>query len=264
VGHAGTLDPQAGGVLLICLGQATRVSEYLMGSPKLYRARVLLGRVTETCDIEGAVLEERLVEVDRAAVEAALARFRGPILQTPPMYSAVHHEGERLYRLARRGVTVERTPRPVEIYHLELVAWQPPEIELDVTCSPGTYIRSLAHDLGLALGCGACLAGLTRLASGDFRLEEAVPLDELTAERLPSLLYPLDAALRRFPVIRLAEAAARAVCAGQPVTALSPEGEAMLARAYSPAGELLAVVEYRAGAWWPHKVFGGRGDAVTG
>jgi len=256
VGHAGTLDPMATGVLLVCLGRATRVAEYLMASPKVYRARVRLGVVTDTYDAEGKVVEEHPVEVDQVAVEEALARFRGRILQVPPMYSAIKRGGQPLYRLARRGVTVEREPRPVEVYRLRLTAWEPPELTLEVTCSPGTYVRSLAHDLGQALGCGAYLAGLVRLASGDFRLEEAVPLDELTEERLPSLLMPLDVALRRYPALYLDERAALAVRSGRTVDGPPPEGEP-LARAYGPDGTFLALLEYRPDReiWHPRKVF---------
>ncbi|HHS97925.1 MAG TPA: tRNA pseudouridine(55) synthase TruB [Chloroflexi bacterium] len=256
VGHAGTLDPMATGVLLVCLGRATRLAEYLMASPKIYRARIRLGTATDTYDAEGRVVEERPVRVDRQEVEAALERFRGRILQVPPMYSAIKHKGQPLYRLARQGITVEREPRPVEIYDLRLIRWEPPDLTVEVTCSPGTYIRSLAHDLGQALGCGAHLAGLVRLASGDFRLEDAIPLDELTPERLPEVLLPPDAALRRFPAFHLDEGAARAVRSGRAIAGPPPDGEP-LARAYGPDGSFLAVLEYRPDrrVWHPRKVF---------
>ena len=257
VGHAGTLDPMATGVLLVCVGRATRVAEYLMASPKTYRARVRLGVTTDTCDAEGEIVEERPVAVDRGAVERALDRFRGPILQVPPMYSALKRGGRRLYELAREGVTVEREPRPVEIYRLELVEWESPELVLETTCSPGTYVRSLAHDLGRELGCGAHLIGLVRLASGDFRLEDAVGMDVLTPERLPSLLLPLDAALGRYPALHLDEQAAQAVRSGRAVEGPSLGGETDLARAYAPDGTFLAVMVYRPGQriWHPRKVF---------
>lgn len=263
VGHAGTLDPMATGVLLLCLGRATRLAEYLMDSPKLYRARVRLGITTDTDDAEGMVVAERPVEVDRTAVEAALERFRGSILQVPPMYSALKREGRPLYRLARQGQTVEREPRPVEIYRLDLTAWEPPELTLEVLCSPGTYIRALARDLGEALGCGAHLTGLIRLASGDFRLEDAAELDALTPERLPELLLPPDTALRRYPALHLNETQARAVRYGRdiPASSLAVSHEAQrsgirLARAYGPDGRLLAVLEYHPdrGVWHPRKV----------
>ncbi|MGB9776288.1 MAG: tRNA pseudouridine(55) synthase TruB [Anaerolineae bacterium] len=257
VGHAGTLDPMATGVLLLCLGRATRLAEYLMDSPKLYRARVRLGVITDTDDAEGIVIAERPVEVDRMAVETALERFRGPILQIPPMYSALKRDGQPLYRLARRGQTVEREPRPVEIYRLDLTDWEPPELTLEVLCSPGTYIRALARDLGEALGCGAHLTGLIRLASGDFRLEDAAELDALTPERLPDLLLPPDAALQQYPALYMSDAEARAVRHGRDIPA-SPQDSAtaMLARAYGPDGRLLAVLEYHPDrdVWHPRKV----------
>ena len=256
VGHAGTLDPMATGVLLVCLGRATRLAEYLMASPKTYRARIRLGVTTDTYDAEGRIVEERPVQVTRPEVEAALERFRGRTLQVPPMYSAIKRKGQPLYRLARQGITVEREPRPVEIYDLRMTDWEPPELALEVTCSPGTYIRSLAHDLGQALGCGAHLTGLVRLASGDFRLEEAVPLDELTPERLPEVLLPPDAALRRYPAFHLDEQAARAVRSGRAIAGPAPADEP-LARAYGPDGSFLAVLEYRPDrqVWHPRKVF---------
>jgi len=256
VGHAGTLDPMATGVLLVCLGRATRLAEYLMASPKTYRARIRLGITTDTYDAEGQVTEERPVEATRSDVEAALGRFRGRILQVPPMFSAIKRKGQPLYRLARQGITVEREPRPVEIYELRLTAWEPPDLTLEVTCSPGTYIRSLAHDLGQALGCGAHLAGLVRLASGDFRLEDAVPLEELTPERLPEVMLPPDAALRRYPAFHLDQEAARAVRSGRAIAGPPPKGEP-LARAYGPDGSFLAVLEYRPDrlVWHPRKVF---------
>jgi tRNA pseudouridine55 synthase len=288
VGHAGTLDPLATGVLLVCIGQATRVSEYLMAGQKVYRARVRLGISTDTYDAEGRVVASvDPVEVDRAQVEAALARFRGVIEQVPPMYSALKREGEPLHALARRGVEVEREPRRVEISRLALTAWEPPECTLEVTCSPGTYVRALAHDLGQALGCGAHLAGLTRLASGEFRLEDAVTLDafaQAAAEgRWPDLLHPLDAALTGFPALHLDADAARRLCAGQAIAAPpAPPGppprnpstppldslggrlragaggiEGGMARAYGPDGSLLALAAYdpATATWRPHKVF---------
>ncbi len=256
VGHAGTLDPMATGVLLLCLGRATRLAEYLMDSPKLYRARVRLGITTDTDDAEGNVIAERPVAADWAAVEAALERFRGPILQVPPMYSALKRDGQPLYRLARRGQTVEREPRQVEIYRLELAVWEPPELTLEVLCSPGTYIRALARDLGEVLGCGAHLTGLVRLASGDFRLEDAAELEEVTPERLPDRLLPPDAALRQYPALHLSDAEARAVLHGRDIPAGREKPCVPFARAYGPDGRLLAVLEHRPdrALWHPRKV----------
>lgn len=303
VGHAGTLDPLATGVLVICVGRATRVAEYLMvpeyGARKVYRARIRLGTATDTYDAEGRVVAEAPVEVTRAQVEAALMHFRGAIMQVPPMYSALKQQGMPLYKLARRGIKVARDARQVEVYCLELTAWEPPELVLEMTCSPGTYVRALANDLGQALGCGGHLTALTRLASGDFHLDDATTLDALaqavSAGCWRDLLYPLDAALSRFPVLQLDAAVARRLCLGQaiptscarlhaPQRGLRIDGaaqsfsvdedlsdqkyaletaqelvleEASLARAHGPGGVFLAVVtcDLAAGVWRPQKVF---------
>jgi tRNA pseudouridine55 synthase len=263
VGHAGTLDPLATGVLLVCIGRATRVTEYLMAGQKAYRARVQLGITTDTYDVEGQVVASvDLVDVSRSRLEAALVHFRGTISQVPPMYSALKHKGTPLYRLARHGVEVERKPRLVEISRLELTDWEPPKCTLEVICSPGTYVRVLVHDLGQALGYGAHLAGLTRLASGDFRVEDAVTLDEFAQAvadgRWSNLLHPIDAALTRFPALHVDADAARRLCSGQAVALSQPspeeEGEA---RAYGPDGIFLALVAYDRAAdlWRPRKVF---------
>lgn len=269
VGHAGTLDPLATGVLLICIGRATRVVEYLMAGRKTYRARVRLGISTDTYDAEGRVTAQAPVDVDRAQVESALIRFRGSIAQVPPIYSALKHKGTPLYRLARRGVEPEQLSlkaRQVEIFHLELTDWDPPECTLELTCSPGTYVRALAHDLGQVLGCGAHLSGLVRLASGNFRLEEAVALDDFAqaaaAAHWQGLLHLIDAALAGFVALHLDADAARRLCSGQalphPVAVGdATPGGAELARAYGPDETFLAIVAYdpAAGMWRPHKVF---------
>jgi len=284
VGHAGTLDPLATGVLLVCVGRATRVVEYLMAGRKTYRARVRLGITTDTYDAEGQVVREMPVEVTRAQLEAALSRFRGQIEQRPPVYSAVKRKGTPLHRLIRQGQEVERhslKPRQVEIFQLELVAWEPPECVLEVVCSPGTYVRALGHDLGQALGCGAYLTELVRLASGDFRLEDALTLEELSQAasegRWADLLYPIDKALVGFPALRLDADRARQVCSGQAIPAPAPAAGEGLARAYGhadgyaygrayghaygraygPGGIFLALVAYdrSSDVWRPRKVF---------
>ena len=216
-----------------------------------------LGVVTDTQDRCGRVLERRAIRAEHIGRFPDIARgFLGEILQVPPMYSALKRGGRPLYQLARRGVTVEREPRPVEIYWLELISWEPPCLTLDVECSSGTYVRSIAHDLGQALGCGAHLAGLVRRAIGDFRLEDAAPVDRLTRAQLRSLLHPLDSALRSYPAMHLEEAAARAVRSGRAVVAPESSDGAALARAYGPDGTFLAVLEYqpRGGVWHPRKV----------
>ncbi len=271
VGHAGTLDPLATGVLLVCIGRATRVVEYLMTGRKVYRARVRLGISTDTYDADGQIVTqmEDIATPSRAQVEAALTQFRGVITQIPPVYSAIKHKGTPLYRLARQGVEVEQIlqskARQVEIFGLELTAWDPPHCTLETTCAPGTYVRSLAHDLGQTLGCGAHLTGLIRLASGKFRQQDAITLDELaqaTAEnRWPDLLYSIDAALTHFPALHFDADAARRICSGQAVGVGECEGVgeegASLARAFGPGGTFLALVAYDPGAdaWRPRKVF---------
>ncbi len=183
VGHAGTLDPFARGVVLVAWGKATGLVPYLQEYPKSYLARVRFGVETDTQDRTGAVLAERDPgPLTEASVAAALEPFRGVILQVPPMYSALKQDGERLYRRARRGETVAREPRERRVDRLDLVAWDPPRAELQVVCSAGTYVRTLAHDLGRSLGPGAHLEALTRTAVGPYRLEDALP-----AARIPEL-----------------------------------------------------------------------------
>jgi tRNA pseudouridine55 synthase len=262
VGHAGTLDPMATGVLVICVGVATRVSEYLMDSQKSYRARVLLGVTTDTYDAEGQVVASiDHVDVDRAQVEVALASFCGVIAQVPPMYSALKHRGKRLYQLARQGVTVERPPRQVEIFRLALTEWNPPECTLEITCSAGTYVRSIAHDLGQRLGCGAHLVELVRTASGRFLLADAVTQDALVQAvadgRWPTLLLPIDAGVAHFPVLRLDFDRAKRLCLGQAIVSAEAPDDEGISRVYGPDGTFLAlaVFDATAGTWRPHKVF---------
>ena len=170
VGHAGTLDPLATGVLPVCLGQATRVIEFLFDSTKTYRAQIELGITTDTYDSSGKVISIKDASgISREMVGSTLDRFRGPILQTPPMYSAIKHHGQPLYKLARSGIEVERKSRPAQIYGLEITDWQPPVVSLDIICGKGTYVRCLAHDLGEALGCGASMKSLVRLKVGPFQ-----------------------------------------------------------------------------------------------
>jgi tRNA pseudouridine55 synthase len=271
VGHAGTLDPSATGVLIVCLGQATRVIEYLMASDKVYRAHIRLGVSTDTDDAEGEVTATTEVDVGEEEVQEALASFIGSIQQVPPMYSALKHEGTPLYKLARQGLTVDRQPRSVEIYNIELLdcfdkaqhKWTLPLLTIRVECSPGTYIRALARDLGQKLGCGAHLQSLTRLAGGHFTLEQAVSLDEL-AEAFAQgnwreFIHPLDEALLNFDPMVFDAQTEKRIRHGQQVEApLVSEGEeGGLRRAYSENGELIAILGHdpRTGFWQPKKVF---------
>ena len=258
VGHAGTLDPLATGVLLVCLGQATRVAEYLMASHKIYRAQIRLGVSTNTHDAEGEVTATAEVDIGEQEVREALASFIGVIQQVPPMYSALKREGTPLYKLARQGIIIERKPRSVEIHNIELLDWAPPLLAVRVTCSPGTYIRALARDLGQKLGCGAHLQSLTRLASGHFTLEEAVSLDEL-AEAFArgdwqQFIHPIDEALLDFEPVVVDAATEKRIRHGQQVQGPDSPG---LRRAYSQTGEFMAILGYdpQTGLWQPKKVF---------
>lgn len=259
VGHTGTLDPMATGVLVVCVGQATRLSEYLVDATKHYLARVRLGVETDTYDAEGDVVAERPVSVTHEEVEAALERFRGESEQIPPMYSAVKHQGTPLYRLAHAGQEVEREPRWIMVETLCLLAWDPPEFTLDIVCSAGTYVRTLVHDLGQALGTGAHLSGLRRLASGSFRVDDATTLDTLgeafAAGTWTDYLLPADDALAHFPAVHLARDAADRLAHGHDVSA--PPDATGLARAYGADGRFMAIVQadLGAGVWRPIKVF---------
>ncbi|RMG16220.1 MAG: tRNA pseudouridine(55) synthase TruB, partial [Deltaproteobacteria bacterium] len=181
VGHTGTLDPLASGVLVICVGEATKLSAYLTESEKGYRCTVRLGQATDTHDATGRVVAEAPVEVEEAAVQEALGHFRGQVTQIPPMYSAIKKGGERLYELARQGKTVEREPRVIHIRSLEMTRFEPPELDLRLVCSKGTYVRTLAHDLGEALGTYGHLESLVRTQVGHFTLEQAVSVEALEA-----------------------------------------------------------------------------------
>lgn len=256
VGHAGTLDPAATGVLPVALGHATRLIEYLVDAHKGYVGEVRLGVTTATDDAEGAVVAQAPVPpLSDEQVEAVLAPLRGPILQVPPIYSALHHEGKRLYELARAGVHVELAPRPVTVFAL-MWAWAGPEtLRITVTCSKGTYIRSLARDIGQALGCGAHLAALRRSAVGPFTLEHAVALEALAAEpaRLPGLLLPPEIAVADWPAVQLDEVDVRRARDGLPLPLLGLDGAR--ARAHAPGGALVALLRRDGELWRPEKVF---------
>lgn len=265
-GHAGTLDPAATGVLPVCLGRGTRVVEYLVNTTKTYRARIEFGVTTDTYDGGGQVTGRADASgLNRKQVAAALDGFRGAITQTPPMYSAVKHKGQPLYKLARAGVTVARKKRKAVIHRLELVSWRRPVATVEVECSKGTYVRALAHDLGETLGCGAYLKNLVRTRCGIFAIEEAVTLQELEeAVRRGDwqrFLHPIDIVLQDIPKLVVDEAGEQALKMGQAL----PPGEAdegddsgqRLRRAYARDGRFLAVLRRRpdSGLWQPDKVF---------
>lgn len=208
-GHTGSLDPIASGLLPICLGEATKLSGFLLNTDKRYWVRVRLGIATTTADIEGEVVETKPVPpLTTEIIEAALEGFRGDILQVPPMFSALKHQGQRLYDLARQGIEVEREARPVTIYELRLEAFDTTYLDLDVHCSKGTYIRTLAEDLGQALGCGGHVEILRRTAVGQFAISEAhtlETLESLTDADRPSLLLPMDRIVSDLPAIQLSD-----------------------------------------------------------
>ncbi len=244
IGHGGTLDPAATGLLPILIGEATKLTPYLVDLDKEYVATVRLGITTETQDLTGTVLETRPVpDLPAAAIEAVLAPFVGVILQVPPMFSALRRGGKRLYELARQGVEVEREPREVTIHAIRLESASLPDFVIRVRCGKGTYVRTLAADLGAALGCGAALAGLVRTRVGPYALESAVSWDEVrearSGERLWPRLLPPDTALAALPSVTLDAAAAWAFAHGQAVAIGERAGR--LLRVYGPDGALLGV-----------------------
>ncbi len=216
-GHTGSLDPMATGMLPLCFGEATKVSQYLIDCDKRYRASMRLGITTSTGDAEGDVLSEVAVkDMDPAQIEKVLANFRGDIEQIPPMFSALKHQGKRLYKLAAQGIEVERAPRPVTIYQLDFCGYQDNVVDFDVHCSKGTYIRTLAEDMGQQLGCGAHLVALRRYAVGNYTDQRPVTLDELESLRrtdngsaLDQQLLALDSGLTHLPRLDLSDNEAR-------------------------------------------------------
>jgi len=244
-GHTGSLDPLATGLLPICLGEATKVSAFLLDADKRYRVRVKLGVTTTTADAEGEVVEEKPTDgIDEAQVLAALDGFRGEIDQLPPMYSAIKHKGERLYNLARQGIEVEREPRRITIHGLELLEWNAPEFSLDVHCSKGTYVRTLAEDIGKVLGCGAHVTALHRSGVGPYGDADMVSMEQLEelrsegAAALDQLLLPLESGLAHWPEVRLSDDAAYYMRKGQAVLVPQAPTEGWV-RLYSKSGEFM-------------------------
>lgn len=251
-GHTGSLDPLATGLLPVCLGGATKFSTYLLDADKHYRVRIRLGITTTTADAEGEVLETRpVVGVDETRLRAVMARFLGPIEQLPPMFSAVKHQGERLYKLARQGIEVERQPRTVTIHRLALIDLALPELELDVHCSKGTYVRTLAEDIGAELGCGGHVIGLRRTGVGPYveperrfvtleAIEDLIAAHEDPFPVLDSLLLPLESALEHWPAVRLTADAAFYLRQGQAVLVPQAPTEGLV-RLYDPSRHFLGV-----------------------
>ena len=214
VGHTGTLDPDAEGVLPVCVGKATKLSDVIMDGRKSYRAMLRLGITTTTEDASGEVLETKEVEYNEDRIREVVASFIGKLEQVPPMYSAVKINGKKLYELAREGKEIQRKSRTIEVYDIRIRQFLPPDrVEIDVDCSKGTYIRTLCADIGKALGCGGHMAELLRTATGAFSLENAIKLDELKAlaeqEKAEEALLTMEEALKDFPVVKVSEKSAK-------------------------------------------------------
>ncbi|MBR6208132.1 MAG: tRNA pseudouridine(55) synthase TruB [Oscillospiraceae bacterium] len=243
IGHAGTLDPLATGLLVVLVGRATRAAAWAEAETKEYVAAFRPGIVTDTQDITGNVLRRSDVCLTEAEIAAVLPRFLGPQLQIPPMYSAIKINGQKLYDIARRGGSVERTPRPITIYSLDLLGQENEDFILRVRCSRGTYIRTLCNDLGEALSCGGCMAALRRTAIGDFRVEAAKHVSEIRFEDRDRLL-PIDTLFSSLPALTLSEEQERRCRCGNEFSADAPDGKLRL---YAGSGEFLALGEAKAG-----------------
>ncbi len=260
-GHTGSLDPLATGMLPICFGAATRISPFLLDADKSYRTVARLGEATDTGDAEGAVIRQCPVPaIDAAKIEKVLNRFRGEIEQVPPMYSALRHKGQRLYELARQGKTVERPARRVTIHRLELRAWCATELELDVRCSKGTYIRTLVEDIASALGCCAHVTLLRRTTVHPFEDQPMMTLERLQALAadgpaiLDGALLPTDAGLAHWPAVLLDEDETRRVLQGQTVARSELPGAPWI-RMYSSDREFLGIAQGKGGRLAPKRLF---------
>jgi tRNA pseudouridine55 synthase len=266
VGHGGTLDPEASGVLPVFISKATHAADYLLEYRKIYQAGIRLGITTDTFDAAGKITQEadtsRITPED---VRRALASFSGEIMQTPPMYSALKHNGRPLYKLAREGVSIERSGRQVTVYRIELLGLELPSVKIEVECSRGTYIRSLAHDLGRLLGCGAHLQSLTRTRYGPFDIKDALPpeiLESLFAENAwRDVLQPVDVIMKHLPSISLNEEEEKIIRNGGEIARddiSCPDEAGRRCRAYRESGEFFAVVRFypEAGLLKAENIFG--------
>lgn len=242
VGHTGTLDPMAEGVLPICVGKATKIADYIAASRKTYLATMLLGKETDTQDITGNVTGECEKHITKEQLADAVGAFVGEIEQIPPMYSAVHHNGKRLYELARSGIVVERKPRKVTIYNINIVETDGDSVKLLVECSKGTYIRTLCHDIGKRMGSCACMSELCRTQSGIFTADESITLETLMAEGEKHLIPP-DRFFKDLPKISVSEKDEWRIRNGAAIKTELPRGTRC--RVYSRTGEFLCVSESR-------------------
>lgn len=263
-GHAGTLDPDATGVLPILIGRTTRLASFLTDTTKVYQADIRFGCATTTYDSSGDITAEGdISSLTLAKIESALKPFHGDIEQVPPMYSAVKHQGKPLYRLARDGIEIDRPPRKVHISRIEIIEWQIPILTIKIECSKGTYIRSLAHDLGNAIGCGAHLASLIRIRVGPFHIDRSITPEEVEngfrKNTWQDFLYKPDSALGGFDTIVVDEECEHNIACGRPFMTDSISGilEGEFRRTYSKDGRFLALVRYdeSTGMWQPKRVF---------
>ncbi|OGO21065.1 MAG: tRNA pseudouridine(55) synthase TruB [Chloroflexi bacterium RBG_16_48_8] len=259
VGHAGTLDPRASGVLILCLGPATRLSEYLSTASKRYQAVIRFGSATETYDTEGEILHQTGKAPSRKEIEEVLPEFMGEINQVPPPYSAIKVSGSKAYELAREGKEIELDPRQVIIYDLKFISYKAPDLALEIECSAGTYIRSLAYDLGERVSTGAHLAALRRVKSGPFTIDDAIPFPKLEVgflvDKWDRYIVPAVDALPDLPIVKVTQEDLDHVKHGHRISA--KPGSSGLARAISYDGELVAILEAveNGTLWHPRKVF---------
>ncbi len=253
IGHGGTLDPMATGVLPVFVGRATRGVEFFEHAEKTYETVLLLGRTTDTQDVTGATLAEKAVHLSPADIEKVLPRFRGNILQVPPMYSALKVNGKKLYELARKGQEVERQPRPITVFELTNLGFDGTRLSLRVRCSKGTYIRTLCQDIGEALGCGGCMEALRRVRAGEYGIEDAVPLETLLASETPErYLRSLDTMFAHCPAVTLTANQEKRCRNGNPFSSPLPQGTY---RAYSQSGEFLMLAKVEDGVMTTIKSF---------
>ena len=255
IGHTGTLDPDATGVLPVCLGKATKLCDMLMDKDKTYETVLLLGKATDTQDISGTVLSEKAMDgIDNDAVERCIGEFVGEYLQVPPMYSALKVNGKKLYELARAGIEVERKARPVIIYEIRIKEISLPRVRMEVSCSKGTYIRTLCHDIGEKLGCGGCMEELTRTKVSRFTLEDSYTLEEVRQKKeaglLSEILVPIDEMFGQYEAVTLKRPYEALVCNGnmffeKHINESKDLIDGEYVRVYSNSGQFIAIYAYQ-------------------
>ena len=244
IGHSGTLDPMATGLLVVMVGRATRAMEFAESHNKRYTAKIRFGVRTDTEDITGKVLSQTEAHVDKTRLQEAISHFTGDISQVPPMYSAIKIKGQPLYKIARAGGEVERPPRNITVHSIDILGMYGEDYIMDICCSKGTYIRSLCRDIGEYLGCGACMSSLRRTEAGEFNISQAVSIEDVQKAKdtgcLDQLLIPLDELFRDYPQCEVKGKALRLVKSGNPAKAELPDG---VYRVYSPENEFLALAK---------------------